>query len=128
MNSYHLCIATADKLKFSDIHPVEHHLFYAFDITFEKPSTPILPNMTAIRAGSDRDFAEDFLSAVKKYFESAGISEDSPVSILFSGNQILAIGPRERDLWIDVRRGIFTHIHPHSFQVLGIDIKSLEVY
>ena len=127
MDSYHLCVATA-KVKFSDLYWFEQRHCYAFDITFEEASTSILPNLTCNPVGFDLDIAEGYFVAVKKKFDTAGIVESSPVSILFSGNQVLAISVRERDLWIDVREGIASCPYPKSFPVLGINIKSLEIY
>ena len=128
MNGYHLCIARAEKLEFSRLYRLEGHQVFAFDITFENPSTPHLPNMQSIRAGFCEDDADWFMECVKKHFQKVGISADKPVAVLFSNGQILAISPIEEDLWIDVRKGINPSSHPLSFQALDIHIKSLEVY
>ena len=129
MNSYHLCVARAEKLNFSNIYRLEEHQIFAFDITFENPSTPHLPNMQSIRAGFCEDDAEWFMECVKKHFHAVvGIHADTPVAVLFSGGQVLAVSPLGRDLWIDVRKGIDPSSHPLSFQALDIQIKSLEVY
>lgn len=127
MDSYHLCVATA-KVKFSDLYWFEQRHCYAFDIIFEESSTSFLPNLTGNPVGYDSDIAEDYFAAVKKNFNTAGIVEGSPVSILFSFNQVLAISVRERDRWIDVRQGVSSCPYPKSFPVLGINIKSLEIY
>jgi len=87
-----------------------------------------LSNLAFIPAGHCKEEAEDFLKAVKKHFETAGIVEGMSVSVLFSDNQILAISATGSDKWIDVRKGILPYTFPKSFSVLGINIKSLEVY
>ena len=127
-NSYHLCVARAEKLDFSNIYRLEDHQVFAFDITFVNPSTPTLPNMYSIRAGFCEDDAEWFMQCVKKHFQAVGICADTPVSVLFSSSQVLAISPLGRDLWIDVRKGVLPYTHPLSFSVLDIHVKSLEVY
>ena len=127
MNSCNLSIGTAD-LHFSNLYWFEKYCYYAFDITFENASTLWFNNLMFLNAGFDYDGAKDFLNAVKEYFKLANIADGSPVSILFSGNQILAIGARGSDLWIDVRYGVFCRTAPLSFAGLGLKIKSLEVY
>ena len=126
MNSYHLCIATAN-IEFSNVYSFENHSRYVFDVTFKNSSTPVLPSLAGIQVGFDLETAEGYWDAIKKHFEDYGISDESPVSVLFSGNEILAISPREKDLWFDVRKG-FNSAIPRSFSLLGINIKSLEVY
>ena len=128
MDSYHLCVATA-KIKFSDIYWSIQHQCFTFDIVFEEPSTKILPERISnpiVTVGND--VAEDYLKHVKKLFSTARISEGNTVSILFTENQVLAIGAHERDLWIDIRNGVCSCPYPKSFPVLDIEIKSLEVY
>lgn len=127
MNICNLSIGTAD-LHFSDIYWFEKYSYYAFDITLENASTLWFNNLMFLNAGFDHYCAEEFLNAVKEYFKLANIVDGSPVSILFSGNQILAIGARGSDLWIDVRNGVYGRTAPLSFAGLGLKIKSLEVY
>ena len=127
MDNCNLCIATAD-LHFSDLYWFEKHCYYAFDLTFENTSTILFNNLSFLNAGFDHDSAEYFLNAVKKYFKLANILDGSPVNVLFSGQQILAIGARGSDLWIDVRKGVYCRTAPLSFAGLGLKIKSLEVY
>ena len=127
MDSYHLCLTTAN-IHFSNLYWFEKRGFYVFDITFENTTDHLHNNLVYLAAGFDQDSAQNFLEALKQYFASAGIYEDSRVHILFSGEQVLAIGANGKDLWIDVRRGVFFHTFPKSFSTLGIEIKSLEVY
>lgn len=127
MDSYHLGIATAT-LHFSNLYWFRRHHHYAFDITFKNTSSLLLKNLELINAGMDNDEAQDFLNALKKYFEQAGIVDGSDVIVLFSGCQILAIGTRGKDLWIDVRKGVFIYTAPVNFASLRMEIKSLEVY
>ena len=115
MDSYHLCIARAEKLKFSNLYRLEEYHVFAFDITFENPSTPDLPNMYSIRASFCEDDAEWYMECVQKQFQTFGIGADTPVLVLFSNDQVLAISSYGRDLWIDVRKGIDLSSHPLSF-------------
>lgn len=127
MANCNLCIATAT-LHFSDIYWFNKHCYHAFDITFENSSTVFFNNLMFLNAGFDQDSAEDFLKAVKEYFKLANIVDGAPVSVLFSGQQIIAIGARGCDLWIDVRKGVYCRTAPLSFAGLGLNIKSLELY
>lgn len=128
MEHNHLRIATA-AIHFSDIYYFQHHSFYAFDITFDKTSTLCFNHLTWIPAGADKDVAEEFLKAVKQYFATAGIYEDSNVAVLFSSDgQVLAISAQGNDLWIDVREGVFLHVSPKYFGSLGFSVVSLTVH
>ena len=126
MTSYHIGIATAN-IEISNIYLLANHPRYVFDVTFKNSSAPNLLELSRIQVGFEREIAEGYWNAIKENFESFGISDGSPVSVMFSGNEILAISPRGKDLWFDVRKGICCAI-PRSFLLLGINIKSLEVY
>jgi len=120
-------VATA-RIHFSDIYYFQHKCFYAFDITFDNTSTILFDHLAFIPAGADEELAEEFLTAVKQYFATAGIHENSDVSVVFAGSRILAISSHENDLWIDVHEGIFPHISPKFFGQLGITVASLTVH
>lgn len=127
MDNYEIGTATAT-IHFSKVYRFQHYGYYAFDIRFHKTSTIRFDHLSFIKAGESWYKAEEYVNAVKQNFASAGIHEESEVSLLFSGSQILAISARGNDSWIDVREGVFPHVSAKPFAKLGIVVTSLEVH
>lgn len=127
MKQYNICTATA-LLYISPVYWNESSTSYCFDITFQNLSYFLLENLHSNLEGLSQDEAANFYEEVKTYFKTGGIWSGTPVSILFSDGQILAIGAHGKDVWYDVRDGVSPVATKKSFSELGIDITSLKVY
>lgn len=102
----------------------EHHCYYAWGITFNKPSTLIFRNLPYIPLGNTEEEAEIRCKEIKAVFKNANIHNGDKVAILFDDiGEIIAIGRVAKDVWIDVRDN-FTK---KTFAQLNIVITSLKV-
>lgn len=103
----------------------EHHRYYAWDITFEVPSTLLFKNLPFIKVGDTEKEGEIFFNQLKENFHKAHINDGDKVSVIFGDDgHVLAIGNSGEDVWIDTTDKFVKK----TFAELNIIITSLKVY
>lgn len=95
---------------------------WVWTIKFENAPMFIAHNRLHFDVGFCKEHAITAMNAIKEFFSKNFIFEDSTVAIIYSTNQIIAIGTNNEDRWIDVR-----DLKVKTFSELNLNISSLVV-
>ena len=114
------------KIDIGDIYWFDHHLYYAFNITFSETSSHqfynLVANSTGFKLKSEKLLAKGMLENLKCTMEHYGIKSGEKVAILFdsSSGMVIAFAGNESNVWIDAKT-----FKPKNFDEFNIN--SLEV-